>query len=121
MKKRISLKLGTKHSTESEDGSQGVGGVVIQVQKGARLGRRPLQGQEGGASPAPTKECGAPTASGAATRVDSVGGGCAGGDGGRFADGVAVDYKFDAAISLAALSGVVGGYGLSFAKAAGGH
>src|SRR5579859_6135111 len=53
--------------------------------------------------------------------VDSVRCGGAGGDGGGLADGVAVDDEFDAAIALAALGGVVGGNGLRFAEAAGGH
>jgi len=57
----------------------------------------------------------------AATGIDSVGCGGAGGYWGSFADGVAVDYEFDAAIALAAFGGVVGGYGLGFAEAAGRH
>src|SRR5579859_4687210 len=49
--------------------------------------------------------------------VDSVRCGGAGGDRGGFA----VDDEFDAAVALAALGGVVGGNGLRFAEAAGGH
>jgi hypothetical protein len=42
-----------------------------------------------------------------------------GGDGG-VADGVAVDDELDAAVTLAAFGGVIGGDGLALAKAAGG-
>ena len=56
----------------------------------------------------------------AATRR-SIWTGGTGGDWGGFADGVAVDYEFYAAVALAAFGGVVGGYRLGFAEAAGGH
>src|SRR5260370_7203838 len=44
-----------------------------------------------------------------------------GGDGRRLADGVAVEHKFDAAIALAALGGIVRSDGLRFAEAVSGH
>ena len=44
-----------------------------------------------------------------------------GGDGRRLADGVAVDHKFDAAIALAAVGGIVRSDGLRFAEAVSGH
>ena len=53
--------------------------------------------------------------------AELIGCGGAGGYWSCFADGVAVDDEFDASIALAAFGGVVGGYGLRFAEAAGGH
>ena len=116
MKKRNSMKRGTEHSTESEAGSQGDGKSGF-AEKGARLGRRPLQRQEGGATHSFVRA----SLKVAATRGALVWCGGAGGYWGGFADGVAVDDKFYAAIALAAFGGVVGGYGLRFAEAAGGH
>jgi len=52
---------------------------------------------------------------------NSVWRGCAGGDGSRFSDRVAVDNQFDAAIALAALDSVIGGYRLCFTKATRSH
>jgi len=116
------MKRRTKHSTESEAGSQGVDGVGIYGEKKRRPPRKTIRG----ANSAPRKAAatkargrGKPHAYNGI--VESVGGSGAGGDWGGFADGVAVDDEFDAAIALAAFGGVVGGYGLGFPEAAGRH
>jgi hypothetical protein len=54
-------------------------------------------------------------------RENSSGSRSGGGDGRRLADGVAVDHKFDAAIALAAVGGIVRSDGLRFAEAVSGH
>ena len=54
-------------------------------------------------------------------RENSSGSRSGGGDGRRLADGVAVDHKFDAAIALTALGGIVRSDGLRFAEAVSGH
>ena len=116
------MKRGTKHSTESGDGSQGVDGVGIYGEKKRRPPRKTIRD----ANNAPRKAAATKARGRGKPRpykgiVESVGGSGAGGDWGSFADGVAVDDEFDAAIALAAFGGVVGGYGLRLAEAARGH
>jgi hypothetical protein len=129
MKKRISLKRRTKHSTESEDGSQGVGGTWIKYKR--RPPRKTIRGANNESQKAAdTKASGRASSALQGLRshlkvaatgiVESVCGG-AGGDWVGFADGVTVDDEFDAAIALAAFGSVVGRHGLRLAEAAGGH
>ena len=116
------MKRGTKHSTESDAGSQGVDGAGIYGQKKRRPpGKAAATKARGRGEPRPYKSMLGHLKVAATRGVELIGCGGAGGDWGGFADGVAVDDEFDAAIALAAFGGVVRGYGLSFAEAAGGH
>jgi hypothetical protein len=131
------VKRGTKHSTESGDGSQAAGDGDFRSQR--RPPRRTVRGannalQKAAATKArrqgvsdgfnathpPLPGIAGPPEGGRYV-CGSIWGGGTGGYGGGLADGVAVDDEFDAAIALAAFGGVVGCYGLGFAKAASGH